>query len=245
MTSELKRAPSQWALADLRQCRSLDEIRAFISKLTSEYGLAHAAYATAKIPSGHKSRIVLCTYNDAWCNRYLARGYAELDPVLALACNGHLPVDWADLISASSDTKSFFSDARSHGVGQQGVAFPIRGQAGERAVFTVSADVGLNRWYRMKSVLIHDFYSIANFIHDKMANIERWRHRPETTILNARERRCLELLARGEMPKTAASELELSESAIRLYTKTARQKLECSTTTQAVAKAVALELIVV
>jgi DNA-binding CsgD family transcriptional regulator len=53
----------------------------------------------------------------------------------------------------------------------------------------------------------------------------------------------LQHLARGLTPQQIADGLKLSASAVRLYLRSARQKLGCATMEQAIAKAICFELV--
>jgi DNA-binding CsgD family transcriptional regulator len=61
--------------------------------------------------------------------------------------------------------------------------------------------------------------------------------------LSPREKQCLESLMHGRVPGQVADAFGLSLSAVHAYLRTARQKLECNTIEQAIAKAIRLDII--
>jgi DNA-binding CsgD family transcriptional regulator len=71
-----------------------------------------------------------------------------------------------------------------------------------------------------------------------------WGHDTERDMLiSARELECLKWIAEGKTAWEAGVILGISERTVRFHLNAAREKLDCLTTTQAVAKAVAQQLI--
>jgi DNA-binding CsgD family transcriptional regulator len=67
----------------------------------------------------------------------------------------------------------------------------------------------------------------------------------EALVVSARELDCLRWVAAGKSAWEASVILGISERTVRFHLNSAREKLNCTTTTQAVAKAVAQQLIAV
>lgn len=67
----------------------------------------------------------------------------------------------------------------------------------------------------------------------------------EALVVSARELDCLRWVAAGKSAWEASIILGISERTVRFHLNSAREKLNCTTTTQAVAKAVAQQLIAV
>lgn len=67
----------------------------------------------------------------------------------------------------------------------------------------------------------------------------------EALVVSARELDCLRWMAAGKSAWEASVILGISERTVRFHLNSAREKLNCTTTTQAVAKAVAQQLIAV
>lgn len=83
---------------------------------------------------------------------------------------------------------------------------------------------------------------LSHYMHEKFLIITGVRS-DHYGSLSRRERECLQLIARGSVPKRIARQLQLSESAVRLYLANARRKLEARTVYQAIARASFLEFI--
>ena len=61
--------------------------------------------------------------------------------------------------------------------------------------------------------------------------------------LSSRKKQCLENVMRGRAPGQVADEFGLSFSTVHAYLRIPREKLECRTIEQAIAKAIRLEII--
>jgi DNA-binding CsgD family transcriptional regulator len=67
----------------------------------------------------------------------------------------------------------------------------------------------------------------------------------DALIVSSRELDCLKWVAAGKSAWEASVILGISERTVRFHLNSAREKLDCATTTQAVAKAVAQQLIAI
>lgn len=228
----------------IEKAASVGELFAVLFDLRNESGLAHIVYHAASVPAFDKiNALVLPTYDDAWVNRYFERDYFHIDPVVAEAQRGFLPIDWMTVERLSKQARHFFAEAESFGVGRHGFTLPIRGPAGERALFTITSNDPEEDWQRWRLSRLRDFHLLAHYFHDRAMRIAGLRCAHAMRPLSPREKHCLESVMHGERPAQVADALGLSVGAIEACLHTARQKLECSTVEQAIAKAVRLEII--
>jgi hypothetical protein len=61
--------------------------------------------------------------------------YFRIDPVVIAGRNRFLPIDWLTVEHDKPEARHLFAEAESYGVGRHGITLPIRGPAGERALF--------------------------------------------------------------------------------------------------------------
>lgn len=66
---------------------------------------------------------------------------------------------------------------------------------------------------------------------------------PATRALTRRKRQCLQGRVTGYRPQQISEKLNISASAVHLYLRAARKKLNCLTVEQFIAKAICLDLI--
>jgi DNA-binding CsgD family transcriptional regulator len=121
------------------------------------------------------------------------------------------------------------------------LVFRLRPLYGESAVFGIAlnnqdADISLC------NAVMRDFQVLANYFHQHIMRIyghDASRH----ILMSARELDCLKWIAEGKTAWEASVILGISERTVRFHLNSAREKMQCATTTQAVARAVSQSLI--
>src|SRR6201996_200157 len=196
----------------------IDELFGVLRGLRRESGLAHLVYHATFVPLFDKTNALLMpTYDEAWVQRYIGQDYFSIDPVLRAGQSGFLPIDWMTLDRSSSEARHFFAEAESHGVGRHGFTLPIRGPAGERALFTITTNATDEHWHRWRFSHLRDFHLLAHYFHDRAMRLAELRPAQVMRPLSPRERQCLERLMRGQAPGQIADALDLSVSAVHAY----------------------------
>ena len=127
--------------------------------------------------------------------------------------------------------------------GKQSLVLRLRPLREELALFGVCIDTSQADWLERKDVILRDFRILGNYFHQHILRI--YGHDTESDMLvSARELDCLKWVAEGKTAWEASIILGISERTVRFHLNSAREKMRCTTTTQAVAKAVAQRLIV-
>jgi DNA-binding CsgD family transcriptional regulator len=231
-------------LSGISQVASLPEVTERLRSIRDLYGLANIVYHAVRIPGADRENLVLLlTYDQQWVDRYHAQNYFRIDPIVRTGRSGFLPIDWLDVDRSSPEARRFFAEAESYGVGRNGISLPIRGACGERAIFTGTANATDNEWRARRLVCIRDLQIIGHYVHDRVMHIAGFAPVNPKRSPSAREVQCLQLISRGRTPKRIAADLGISESAVRLYLHSIRQKLNCVTVAQSVGVAVTLNII--
>jgi DNA-binding CsgD family transcriptional regulator len=233
------------ARSAIERAQSVDELSGVLADWRDESGLAHLVYHVVHVPSLDKPNplLLLLTYDDVWVQRYLERDYFRIDPVFMAGRSGFLPIDWMTVDHHSGEARHFFAEAERFGVGRHGFTVPIRGPAGERALFTMTTHATDENWHRWRFTHLRDFHLLAHYFHDRAMRLASLRPDNVMRPLSAREKQCLESLIQGQAPGQIAAALGLSVSAVHAYLRSARRKLECASIEQAVVKAIRLDLI--
>ena len=126
--------------------------------------------------------------------------------------------------------------------GHDGLVFGLRSLHGELAVAAVSwrsndLDVEGKRLTAMRDLRV-----LMNYFHSHVLRINGVDSSNEI-LMSARELDCLSWTAAGKTAWEASIILGISERTVRFHLNVAREKLNCATTTQAVAKAISQQLI--
>lgn len=232
------------SLARLKQTTQRAHMRPALAEISARYGLDHMTFLVVRLGNIPNFFPFFCTtYPEEWEEIYLGKGYFDIDPVIDVIRWSLLPVDWSLLDRRSPAVPLFFREAASFGIGPNGLTIPVRGPRGERSLFSVTSKLPRRAWSRLCAGNIHDLHILAYYLHEKMLTVTALRAGGNYRPLSRREQQCLELVARGRMPKQIAAMLGISESSVRLYLRTAKHKLDASTSHHAVARASFLELI--
>ncbi|HET7715991.1 MAG TPA: autoinducer binding domain-containing protein [Bauldia sp.] len=218
------------------------DVEETITKLRDLLVVDHLVYHSSKLGvSPSLDPYIRLTYPSSWIKQYLTMNYVDLDPVLKEGFTRTLPFDWSELKIESEAQGAFLLDALAHGVGPRGLSIPVRSKQGHRGLFSVSFSRSAEEWEEFKEKHLDTLIAIANRIHQRVISQVFGEDHPHLTD---RELECLRLTALGKDAGDIAIILGISPHTARDYLKSARFKLDCVTSAQAVTKAVKLGLLV-
>lgn len=220
---------------------STPEIQLAVTKIRDLLNVDHIVYHTSKYGmSPSADPYIRLTYPSSWIKHYLQMGYADVDPVVREGFSRTLPFDWATLTKTAAQ-EAFFSDAAEHGVGPFGFSIPVQNKHGHRALFSISFSRSEKEWTRFLAATRPALIQIAHRIHRRVIGELFGMEHPH---LSAREIECLHWIAAGKDANEIAIILNISPYTAREYLKSARYKLDCVTSAQAISKAAKLGLLV-
>lgn len=232
------------ALAVLKRVSSKPDLMPAMAEIRDIYRFTHLVFFLVPAQGRVSETPLYCTtYPEEWTSLYLRKNYFEIDPVIQLWNVGPIYSDWSGLDLKPVTTRQFFKEARAFGVGRHGVTILVRGPDGERSLVSATSNLSLPNWRKLRASSDHDLLVLSNYLHEKVLNVSGIRKQTGHRPLSRRERECLQHLANGLVPKRIASKLRISESAVRLYLRSARRKLEVATIYQAIARASFREII--
>lgn len=233
-----------YCLEEITDSASMDGLQKYLFDFCDVYSVNHAVLHVTNIPAiSEENSLLVLTYPEQWIETYIRKNYFTIDPVVNAGRSGFLPFDWSSLDLKSPSTAAFFREAESFEIGRHGLTITVRGPRGERSLFTITSNLTSGKWAALRDRRMGDFQVIAAYLHEQAMILSGVRGGGGVPRLSRRETQCLQLLARGLLPKQMAAHLEISESAVRLYLSSGRRKLHVATTNQAIAKAISLELI--
>jgi DNA-binding CsgD family transcriptional regulator len=155
--------------------------------------------------------------------------YSDTD---VIHCVSHCPLKNEIELGAKPTTHLF---------GLSALQIPLRKHCGELANFEVVPGVDFAKGANRESIQ-RELRILANYFHSHVLRISG--HDVDGSVLmSAKELDCLKWTAAGKTAWEASVILGVSERTVRFHLNAAREKLQCTTTTQAVAKAIAQQLI--
>jgi DNA-binding CsgD family transcriptional regulator len=215
---------------------------AFLKVAKTVYPLATTAYLGLNIPlKARRKHYVQCAYTDQWVKYCVSLTTIELARIPGLEPALREPVDWGEPVNGPVDPQlhKYLPETDAE---RQLLSFPLRSLFGETAIFCVCAQMPTAEWQVQKKRILTDFQILANYFHQHILRI--YGHDAESAMLiSARELDCLKWMAAGKTAWEASKILGISERTVRFHLNAAREKMNCLTTTQAVAKAVSQQLI--
>jgi DNA-binding CsgD family transcriptional regulator len=213
---------------------------AFLKVAKSLYPLRSVSYLGLNIPLGPgRTRFVHCAYSDAGVRHCATKEALPPARLEGLAPALQQPLDWSELAD-SPRTETLLELAR-HQPSRRQLSLPLRAIAGEVAILCVAGTTE-DDWQAEKDTLLREFQVLGNYFHQHILRIHG-HDAGRDMLMSARELDCLKWMAAGKTAWEASVILGISERTVRFHLNAAREKLDCLTTTQAVAKAVSQQLI--
>jgi DNA-binding CsgD family transcriptional regulator len=198
------------------------------------YDLASLDYLGLNIPlPSRPTHYAHCTYSDSGVRHCIGNGPVCLDLLSELGLTNPQPID---------SRPDGWLDELEMGFGEQALAFLLRSRFGETAIFGITAAMKQAEWQTTKQLLLQEMRVLANYFHGHVLRING-HNAGSDLLISARELDCLKWTAAGKTAWEASVILGISERTVRFHLNAAREKLQCATTTQAVAKAIVNQLI--
>mgnify|MGYP000087665510 FL=1 len=168
--------------------------------------------------------------------------YVEVDPVLREGFQRQIPFDWTEITITRQEEMALMIDALAHGVGPHGMSIPVVSKRGHRGLFSISFAGTPEAWVAFKEANTELSIQVANRIHRRgIRDVFGGEH----IHPSAREVEVLHWKSLGKDATEIATILDISPHTVRDYIKSARFKLDCVTSAQAVSKAVKLGLLTI
>lgn len=222
-------------LDDIAEVRNSAAIPDLMRRVGERYGMKTVAYLgtrTLDRPPPRPEPYIAVTYTSEWVERYRAREYLKIDPAIQIGLKRLLPIDWDDFVGEQRSLREFFGEASEFGLGRKGLSVPVHGHRGDRALFSVTADMSEHEWQWARRTAFRHFPVIAVHLHDAVLRTEGvLRVLPH---LSPRELECLQWTSEGKTVWECGKILGLSPHTVRCYLESARHKLGASSNTNAV-----------
>lgn len=209
--------------------------------LVTELGFSHYMLILRLVlPIAGPVQLALSNWRSDWYERYWAKGYLRIDPVVARMLTAHAPFDWRDVAPPTPEQKGFFADAARYGM-VDGIAGAVRFGSDQAAFFSVSSEHACSNAVK-EHAMAHSYLHAAR-MYDRVRDqlLAAFDARP--IVLTKRQREVMQLTLRGESRREASRKMRCSESNFVRHQEAARRKLGETTNLGAVRKAVALNLI--
>ena len=227
------------ALAFIERCERHTGLRALVddfSTVLREFGFNY--FMMTRLPAlGEDAEpyVIAHTWPAAWLDRYREGAYFWHDPVSLFSLTRAKPFSWKEARTGSRRTRiaaQIASEASSLGL-MDGIGFPMGDPSSVQAVVSLAAD----RPVDLDALSRHMLHLVC--LHAEMRAVELYDQvHASFGQLTEREREVLRWIANGKSLVDVGDILTVSERTVREHLVHSRAKLNATTTTHAVAKAI-------
>lgn len=211
------------------------------STIVGRLGFEYCSYVLrTPFPLSQPSVTWGSNYPARWLDRYFSHDYLAIDPLVRKVSQEALPVVWTDDLFTSQP--AFWEDARAHGI-RHGWALATRGK------HMTSGLLSLARSHQAvtQSELSETEFKLvwlSHVIHGLIATMELRKLMPEPVReLTPRECEILRWCSAGKTADEIGKVLGISERTVNFHITNSLAKLKVANKTQAVAKALLLDMI--
>lgn len=231
----------------LQHAQAPAQQRDVLTGFIHDAGFRYYTYHIAKLSGVSGMQPMFTTnYPDEWVSHYGAMNYIHSDPLVLEGPRHQLPFRWNDVchVKDLDDTqRQIFSEARDFGI-TNGLTIPIHGRDGEYAALNLVPDgtprqqvATLEQQFHLGHLVAFYWHSLAG---PRMFEEEGLIPHSEAVpqCLSGRETEVLTWVARGKSTWDIAQILGVSERTVVFHVENAKTKLDASTRTHLVVKAV-------
>ncbi|MEW7008469.1 MULTISPECIES: helix-turn-helix transcriptional regulator [unclassified Lentilitoribacter] len=234
----------QRRIETFEKIQAAESVQEGVHILRDNYSIEHASYHLAQTVAGSvniDAPYVKTTYPAEWVGHYVMKGYVNVDPVIKEGVKRLLPFDWSEL-EPDESAIGLFTDFQTFGLDPNGYSIPIIDKVSRRALLSLNGGKDGEDWSSIVEQYREDWSELGYVLHKKAIS-ELFGESDPTPALAPRELEVLHWTALGKDHKDIGVIIGISENTIRSYSRSARYKLDCSSLSQAVAKAIQMRLI--
>ncbi len=210
----------------------LDSVTIFCNNL----GVHHFSFTSSvfNIKNTHPRLRSLNGNPEEWQHRYQASDYFRKDLLVCHCRNKQTPLVWLDPnMPMSDENKNIFAEASTFGI-VSGITFPYHGAGCNFGMFSGSTSETFDGSALDSIVTQHSLYLLGASLFDLHTKDRTQRY---DNILSEREKECLRWAARGKTSWEMSVILNISERTAGYHLDNAKKKLDSSTRTATVSKA--------
>lgn len=223
---------------ELEAAHAMSAIKLAIARFGTSLGYCWYAHLSA-----HGSEVeTFSNYPRAWQVDYLAKGYADVDPVVMTAITTESRFAWngATLaLDASPSQRAFLDEARRFGI-CAGTSIPCVGAYGRTSLLTFATSEPDTEFEFDCPILAATTATLVDVHAQRCQRDERPAH---AARLTAREKTCLTWAANGNKAALTGRILGTAETTVEFHLRNAKRKLGAQNTTHAVALAIRQQVI--
>jgi LuxR family transcriptional regulator, activator of conjugal transfer of Ti plasmids len=243
-----QRDPLRWIdgfVASVEDCSTAQGVRDMLRKHTQALGFEKFSYQRLLPPTGRVEKFYVSTYPREWIVRYNECRYLSVDVRSLASSRFARPYNWSEIGPLSSftlDQMVLINEGTEFGI-ISGGSVPIHGPGDIRAVLTVASSLPETEFGKLFAAQRHVLHLMATYAHEHLVRLGFWAEPDMHHQLTPREVEVLTWSARGKTNRDISNILKISDETVMTHVKRICAKLDASNKTHAVARALALKLI--
>lgn len=212
------------------------ELLGSVTKFCNDLGVQNFSF-TSSVFKIHNTRPRLRNLNgnpEEWINRYQSSNYFKKDLLVSHCQRQQTPLVWLDPnMPINNDNKKIFAEASAFGL-VSGITFPYHGAGCDFGMLNCSTSEEFEGSALDSIVTQHNLYLLGASLFDLHTKDRSQRYQ---NVLTEREKECLRWAARGKTSWEISIILNISERTVGFHLDNAKKKLDSSTRTATVSKA--------
>lgn len=224
--------------------QGLDDVFQALLKRMQEMDFERIAYFVSWPKECPGRPLCLSNHPEGWGEHYEKENMVEDDYVVRHAVKTVVPFMWHQILRHTRMTKKqriVFGDAAAAGM-RAGGTVPLHGPA--KGTFTVSNDMTEAEFERLFLERRHEVQITATYAHEKILNMGLNKSVAGMLSLTPRETEILTWMAKGKSRWETGIILSVKEDTVRAHLESARAKLDATNTANAIAIAIANNLVI-
>jgi DNA-binding CsgD family transcriptional regulator len=209
-----------------------------LTLMAQSFGFKFVSYEVLSGTAPAALTPTILNYPKHWQLHYDSQNYHSIDPIVLRAPATHLPLLWKTLKSDDLSVKQIrlFEEAAAAGL-VDGVSIPLHGPFSRVAVISFVSPCEM----QMQQTLVGALNAIAIQFDLACRSIDH--HKNDRISLSNRERECLSWAAAGKSSWDISKIIGISENTVNFHIKNSMKKLDCSSRSVAIVKAIRMALI--
>jgi DNA-binding CsgD family transcriptional regulator len=237
------------ALHALGECASPEVLSAATERIVKRLGIDFWFYAVdLPLVTDAPNQLRMGNYPEAWVRHYFDVDYLRIDPIIRHCHDRSTPLPWHTAMAPAGRVmdpqmlriRTLFGEAGDFGL-REGVSVPLHGPGTCWGLMSfASRHLAAPEFDLMQAEL----HMLAHFVHEAARRFAYSKAPTDPPALTKRERECLSWAAEGKTSWEIGQLLNISERTAIFHLQNTMQKLGVSGRQAAIARAVALGLIV-
>lgn len=184
---------------------------------------------------------ILNGYPCAWRERYVSANYIDIDPVMLHCRRQATPLIWAPHLFSAGAARHLMEEARGFGL-KAGVSFPVHGVGGELGVLSLALESDSDAAGRHLAASLAEGGLLASYAYESLRRLVNTGD-GKTERFSERELECLRWAALGKSNWDISRILGISEHGVSHHIRSVLRKFAVTSRSQAVMRALALNLL--